>query len=381
MEVLFDHQAFNCTHSGVSLCFAKLIKHLPTDIQYRLSIIESNNIHLIDENIISNLRPESLNISNFLHGYKFKGKRILYNMLDHFSFFPSTRRINENYTIKLLEENKFDIFHPTLYNPYFLKYLNKKPFVITIHDMISELYDYPEFKLQSHYKNLLQKKAAHIIAVSNKTKEDAMRIFNIPDSKITTIYHAVDIPNNQDIKDPIIKGKYILYVGKRNTYKNFTQFVEQTAKFMKKHQEFKLVCTGIPFNTEEEKMLKEHKIYDKTTRILATTAELNNLYKYAFAFVYPSKYEGFGIPILEAFANKCPTILSNCSCFPEIAGDACLYFETNEESCNLLEKYEELFNMNDTEKECLINKEIERLKIYSWSKSSKQLAEVYKQLM
>ena len=150
---------------------------------------------------------------------------------------------------------------------------------------------------------------------------------------------------------------------------------------MKKHQEFKLVCTGIPFNTEEEKMLKEHKIYDKTTRILATTAELNNLYKYAFAFVYPSKYEGFGIPILEAFANKCPTILSNCSCFPEIAGDACLYFETNEESCNLLEKYEELFNMNDTEKECLINKEIERLKIYSWSKSSKQLAEVYKQLI
>ena len=105
MEVLFDHQAFNSSYSGVSLCFAKLIKHFPIDIQYKLSIIESNNIHLIDENIISNLRPESLNISNFLHGYKFKGKRNLYYKLDHFSFLPSTRRINEHYTIKILEEN------------------------------------------------------------------------------------------------------------------------------------------------------------------------------------------------------------------------------------------------------------------------------------
>ena len=99
---------------------------------------------------------------------------------------------------------------------------------------------------------------------------------------------------------------------------------------MNKERDLKLICVGLPFNKDELANLKSSKILDQT-RVLAVNEEtLNNLYSNALVFVYPSLYEGFGMPILEAFANNCPVCLSNTSCFPEIAGDAGVYFDPND---------------------------------------------------
>jgi glycosyltransferase involved in cell wall biosynthesis len=88
------------------------------------------------------------------------------------------------------------------------------------------------------------------------------------------------------------------------------------------------------------------------------------LYKNAIAFIFPSMYEGFGIPILEAYANDCPVLLSNTSCFPEIAGKAALYFDPKSR-CEIQHKINELINSNALRNELIVNGRT-RLKKFSW---------------
>jgi len=98
---------------------------------------------------------------------------------------------------------------------------------------------------------------------------------------------------------------------------------------MKKETNVKLVCVGPPFKSEEMAHLKALNILDHSMAVNVDESALNNLYSNAMVFVYPSLYEGFGMPILEAFANNCPVCLSEASSFPEVAGDAGVYFDPN----------------------------------------------------
>ena len=97
-------------------------------------------------------------------------------------------------------------------------------------------------------------------------------------------------------------------------------------------------------------------------------------------FVYTSEYEGFGIPILEAYQADCPVLLNQTSCFPEIAGDAAVYFHLTEEDSNLVEMLDKVYSMSSDEKFALLEKQKERLAHYSWEKSAKQLAAIYQSL-
>jgi glycosyltransferase involved in cell wall biosynthesis len=104
----------------------------------------------------------------------------------------------------------------------------------------------------------------------------------------------------------------------------------------------KIVCTGSPFTRAEQKLLARWNIADRLMHISANDAQMASLYRHALCFVFPSQYEGFGIPILEAFHNNCPVCLSNTSCFPEVADDAAVYFNPNDAQ-----------SMHDTLKEVL----------------------------
>ena len=110
-----------------------------------------------------------------------------------------------------------------------------------------------------------------------------------------------------------------------------------------------------------------------------STDDLGQLYRKALLFVYPSLYEGFGIPILESYTNHCPVALSNASCFPEIAGEAGAYFEP--ESVDSI--YETLLDLlgSDSKRTTLIRAGEERLKRYSWQKTAEQTERVYRQVM
>ena len=136
--------------------------------------------------------------------------------------------------------------------------------------------------------------------------------------------------------------------------------------------------TGLPFNKKEECLIQELGIHSHITqKYVKNDDELMNLYHHAICFVYPSEYEGFGIPILEAYQADCPILLNRKSCFPEIAGDAAIYFTMDNHYNDFEDVFNDFYNDYYSIKKQLLNKQKVRLKKYSWEKSSNQLAYIY----
>lgn len=376
VRVLYDYQAFTWQkYGGVSNCFAQLIAHLPKDIKYHVAIKETDNVHLKDAGI-SDARPIKLYGDNFLGTKFFPGKYRLYRYFT--KLFPMLTADGQNSleAINCLQQGNFDVFHPTFFDPYFLKYLHGKPFVLTIHDMIPELVYENHDDPQVARKALLAKQASHIIAVSEKTKEDIIKVLHIPDEKITVIPHGVVTCKPQPVD---IRYKYILYVGGRNLpYKNFRPMVRSLSPFLREHKDVNLLCTGPGFTKEEQELFRNLDIYSQVKHKYCSDAELAWLYSHALLFVFPSLYEGFGIPILEAYQNNCPVFVNNTSCFPEVCGDAAIYFELNSKQDTLVKAINSFLG---GDREGLLNLQRERLKKYSWERSSRMLAEVYKQVI
>jgi len=289
---------------------------------------------------------------------------------------------NRNYLFYLLRKGDFDVFHPTFFDDYFLPYLNGKPFVLTIHDMIPERY--PQYFGKDDFQIVMKKKlaplASAIIAVSENTKKDIIRILNIPEEKIHVIYHGSSFPIAHEKR--IYAFPYILFVGERGYYKNFIPFVEYLRPILQHHKDIQVVCTGRPFEQKEKDMLREYGVEDRFYhRCVMSDDEMYSLYHNAICFIYPSEYEGFGIPILEAYHAECPVLLNDASCFPEIAGDAAIYFKIDKDSSDLADKVEQLLSLSLEERRSLIDSQKDRLKRYSWENSAKQMAAIYQSIV
>ena len=132
---------------------------------------------------------------------------------------------------------------------------------------------------------------------------------------------------------------------------------------------------GSKLKKDEQDMLIGMGIFEYTIHIKASDQALSELYSRALLFVYPSLYEGFGIPILEAYACHCPVALSNTSCFPEIAGDAAVYFDPYSIS-SMSEAITKVI-YNEEKRSQLIRLGNERLKRYSWEKAAQKTVEAY----
>lgn len=386
MKILFDPQAFLMqTHGGVSRCFAELYRHQSGGCQIDISLLESNNAYLKELGVG---RPIGYNYTHFIlpFHWPYKGKMFTaYNMLRGRGrdYHWNPYEYNKAETIKQLKKGNFDVFHPTFFDDYFLPYLKGKPFVLTIHDMIPELY--PQYfardDFQIEKKKILAPKASAIIAVSETTKNDVVRLLNVSEEKVHVVYHGVSFP--RDLKtEKFFPFPYILYVGERNGYKNFDLFIRYVAPVLERHEELKLVCTGKIFTQAEQQMMDELGVKDRYIHHWVTSdEELFSLYHNAVCFVYPSEYEGFGIPILEAYQADCPVMLKRASCFPEIAGDAAIYFEMTKEYSNFSEQFELLYSGGSEYKEKLLQTQRERLKKYSWEKSAQQMARIYESIV
>lgn len=321
MKILFDHQIFSTQrYGGISRYFANVYHAIQKQeyIQASIAALYTENHYLED----------------------FKG--ILSNGIGDLLLSKPKRRYkwNKQYARYMIGKNNFDVLHPTYYHPYFLKNL-KKPYVITVHDMIHELM--PEFfnsnDLVPFHKRLCLENAAHIIAISQTTKRDLQQIFGIEDSRITVIHHGYEAPTNSlDFLRSENDDKYLLFVGDRAAYKNFAKLVGGIKPLLTSRKDISLLCTGGgPFQIAEVELLKRLGLEGKVRQVNATEDELKILYANAIAFVFPSLYEGFGLPILEAYQNNCPVIASDTDCFKEIMGEACQYFDPRDAG-DMLEK-------------------------------------------
>lgn len=328
MKVLYDHQAFTMQYfGGVSKCFCELISHFPDSVEAEIGIVQSNNVHLKQSGLCSKLQPVGMDSYKFGERYNFRGNYRLYCVMNKlFPSLPTTENINKLKSMELLKSGEYDVFHPTFFDSYFLPFLNGKPFVLTVHDMMPEIF--PQYfgrdNIQIKEKKKLVEKASAIIAVSKQTKNDLIDILNVPENKVKVIYHGG--PQKDVIAgDPIIKVPYFLYMGTRNAYKNFDRFVIAFSQVAECHKDLLLVCTGGDFNATEMRLLQKYGVEDRVVHLFASEKDVKNLYAFAKAFIYPSLYEGFGMPIIEANATGRVLLTSKITSIPEIAANTAHY--------------------------------------------------------
>jgi glycosyltransferase involved in cell wall biosynthesis len=310
MRVLFDHQIFSYQRfGGASRYYAELMTVFDRDREpaFDLGVAESPNVYLRAAPYYrgeSSARPGKLG-------------------------FLQTYARNEWATRMVARKQRHDILHTTFYDPGFLRDLFGAKLVVTVLDMIPEHFpDY--FDTRGLYgrfvtkrwidgKRALCERADLILAISEHTKRDVVAFYGIDPARIVVTHLGTRL---QPTGGPSpLAEPYVLYVGTRNTYKNWVALVEGAAPLG-----LPILCVGGGKLAETEVALAERhraRIVQRDVR----DDELAACYAHAAAFVFPSRYEGFGIPILEAFACGCPAIVADASCFPEIAGDAAAYFD------------------------------------------------------
>ena len=177
MKILYDYQCFMLQkYGGISNCFAQLAAAMPSDVEVQIGVEECSNMHLMDSGVVPGLKLASVELHNFLSEKKFPLKYELHKLASN--YFPSMTSLgrNRHRTVELLKGGDFDVFHPTEYDNYFLKHIGKKPFVMTVHDMIPELF-FEKKGGNVERKRIQIEKAAHVIAVSENTKADLMEKF------------------------------------------------------------------------------------------------------------------------------------------------------------------------------------------------------------
>lgn len=366
MRILIDHQVFSWQHyGGISRYFIEQIRWLTTQSQEVLlpGGFFSENVYLRQ---LPGFHRKSL------LPFSFRGKKILQNWLGRPYSLHAIRSINP------------DVFHPSYFDPYFLNTVKSRgiPFVLTVHDMIHERYGHGKagfFSLDAKvvtHKALLVREANAIVAVSENTKKDLLQFYpDIDPAKVQVI------PHGNSLRPPTVANSgekpYLLFVGQRKGYKNFEWMVENLAELLRNEKELELHCVGGGNFTNAELELFARRGISGKVKYLAVASDdaLAKVYALAACFIFPSRYEGFGIPVLEAFACGCPVLLNRTSSLPEVGGDAAAYFEESFPEGLGAGVHKILHDR--AYREQLIRLGLERVQAFTWEKSASLHLRVY----
>lgn len=287
----------------------------------------------------------------------------------------------------LKRHKNVDIFHETYYAMGDNCPASAKR-VITVYDMIHETF--PEyFAADSAEKTLKEKahaiqRADHIICISENTKSDLMQILSVPEEKISVVYLGCSLkPGSHDagVKSALVSEPFLLYVGSRAGYKNFSRLMRAYASSEYLKANFKLACFGgSEFSTDEISLMQSLNI--PTGRVVQMDGNddvLITLYKSAAVFVYPSLYEGFGIPVLEAMSLACPVACANAGSIPEVAGEAAEFFNPDDlaDICAAITR----IVANPGHASELVEKGRIRSELFSWSKCATDTLNVYQKIL
>ncbi|MEG1585339.1 MAG: glycosyltransferase family 1 protein [Bacteroidales bacterium] len=359
ISVLYDHQAFEMQRfGGISRYFYELMTHLEGNVELAIKYYTNDYLKEAGDRFPGIHLPE--------RPYKwFKGP---------------IKRQNRLNSIARLKKSECKIFHPTYHTPYFLDHIGKKRYVLTVHDMNHELlpHTFRNSDAVIAMKRDTILRADRIIAISENTKKDIVDILNVDPAKIDVVYHGVR-PLTLPYAGLKLPERYILYVGDRNAYKNFYQLLEAFKVLASKDKTLFLICTGKVLKKAEQALIHQSGLQGRVIHIHANDLELKQLYQQASLFVFPSLYEGFGVPILEAFSYNCPVLLSNRSCFPEIAADSAMYFDPSATE-SLVESAWQILG-DESLRQQMINSGRERVKQFTWEKAAKETELVYKKVL
>jgi glycosyltransferase involved in cell wall biosynthesis len=367
MKIAYDSQIFcSQTYGGISRYFCELAARLATEPGVQVSIAAPmyTNAYLsnMPTKIVSGFRAPAVN-----------------------HFHAVRRRFGMVFGDLMLRTMAPDIVHETYYYKYGLGPRHARR-VLTIYDMIHEKFpaSFPRTDKTARYKALAAERADHVVCISESTRRDVSEILGLPLSKTSVIYLGVDLMEGghdgfKDVAEPLSEP-YLLYVGRRGGYKNFLRLLEAYGASSQLKARYKLICFGGGvFTTDELKAIQMFQLDSRQVRHFEGDDQLLvQFYKRASAFLFPSLYEGFGIPPLEAMSYDCPVVCSNTSSIPEVVGDAGEYFDPGDvESIRVAI---ERVVMSDSHREQLIAKGRARLKWFSWDRCAAETLDVYRKL-
>lgn len=295
------------------------------------------------------------------------------------------RAINQYLSTPLMRAYVPDIVHETYYS--FSSVATKTTkVVVTVHDMIHELYpeSFASWDSTAREKAVAVKRADHIICVSENTKSDLVEILGVAADSISVVYHGFSLTQRDDNLNysySMPLAPYILYVGSRGGYKNFANLLSAFATNQALRGNFKLIAFGGGlFSAREQNLISALGLREADVlQIAGDDALLADLYRSAAVFVYPSLYEGFGIPPLEAMSFDCPVACSNTSSIPEVVGDAALLFDPH--SVHAIGAALVEITSSQMLRASLVAKGRERIKLFSWKHCADQTMNVYRQLL
>ncbi|GAB4343765.1 MAG: glycosyltransferase family 1 protein [Desulfobulbaceae bacterium] len=241
-------------------------------------------------------------------------------------------RLNSLVSEKILYRLRPDILHATYYHPRIPEW--DGPRILTVYDMIHERFPHLFTGVDREvprWKREAVARADHLIAISRCTRDDLVEMLDVEPEKITVISLAPSLKAPEgggEKRVPCRERPYLLYVGLRGGVKNFATLLAAFSSSPVLRKDFDLVCVGGgPFTDDELRGIREQGVERRVTQVEADDAQLARLYEGASLFVYPSLYEGFGLPLLEAMRCGCPVACSGTSSMPEVAGEAALFFD------------------------------------------------------
>lgn len=258
--------------------------------------------------------------------------------------------------------------------------------IVTIHDVIWEAYP---GMVPSHTAELHKIAAKRfndlkpfVVADSEATKKDILTFTKIPEENINVIYLSCDeenmYPEKTAISD-IVEGEYFLFIGAFESRKNIVGIIKAFNLVAEKNKDIKLVIAGKQVWENCDELYNAVSSSPSKERIIFTgyvdTITKRRLYSNAQAFVFPSLYEGFGIPVIEAMYCGCPVITANNSSLPEVGGDAAVY--VNAENVEQLAYEMERVLNDNTLRNSLIQKGFAQKNNFSWNKAAEQVEELY----
>ena len=305
-----------------------------------------------------------------------------------------TYSLAEKYRIPLsLARERVDLVHEP---HYVLPPLVRCRSVVTIHDCIHLMFpQYLPSKLAHVYAKgsmwAASKKADRILTVSEASKRDILRFFDVPPAKVSVIYNAIDerflAPANPERME-LVRQRYqldhpfVLYVGNIKPHKNIERLIDAFGRARSQCDDnLKLIIIGDEISKYPglRQSVHKHKL-DKHVRFLGfqPTETLAAFYRLARAFVFPSLYEGFGLPPLEAMACGSPVVTSNVSSLPEVAGGAALLvdpYDADAIAGGIVQAV-----TDETLRADLIRRGLDRARSFSWPQSVKKIHEIYMQV-
>lgn len=291
---------------------------------------------------------------------------------------------------QMLSNNRMRSWAPDVAHETYFSMFNASrrscPTVLTVYDMVHEKFpeEFSRWGNISARKRVAVERADHVICISESTRNDLIQAFDVDESKVSVVYLGFDdfAESSTHIENVGATSRpYLLFVGNRTGYKNFHGFLKAFALSPALKADYDIACFGGgAFTAAEMEQIRTLGLsLDRVVHRGGSDKILGELYSQAVAFVYPSMYEGFGLPPLEAMAKGCPVIVSHSSSMPEVVGDAGCYFDPH--SIDDMSSAMEKVVFSSSQRQSLVSAGYNRLRKFSWASCAEKTMDVYTQVV